>query len=223
METEFPSLASARLSVDQISLPSAWYSRRLYFTVRYQACWKMDGARNYPALRWPNAFRLSPAKSTTVQADLELDTVVLNSSGDFNTAALARKLNTGTIDDLIIRTYLYRAAERRSTLVFCVDLSHVDSLTQAFRTAGIDARSISSFTQPRVRRETIRGFGKGEFPVLVNCEVLTEGTDIPEVSRAPTNYMKLTSQIDCIILARPTRSRNLLAQMVIDDWMSGRS
>lgn len=143
---------------------------------------------------------LSPAKSTTVQADLALDTVAINRLGDFRTAALSRTINTETINDLVVRTYLYRASERRSTLVFCVDLDHVAKLTQAFRDAGIDARSVSSLSQPQLRKDTIAGFGKGEFPVLVNCEVLTEGTDIPE--------------IDCIILARPTKSRNLLAQMV---------
>jgi len=125
--------------------------------------------------------RLSPARSTTVQADLELNTVALNSFGDFNTAALSRQVNTVTGNDLVVRTYLHRAGERRSTLVFCVDLDHVAKLTQTFRDAGIDARSVSSLSQPQLRRETIAGFGKGEFPVLVNCEVLTEGTDIPEV------------------------------------------
>jgi len=36
--------------------------------------------------------------------------------------------------------------------------------------------------------------------VLVNCGIFTEGTDIPN--------------IDCILLARPTRSRNLIVQMI---------
>ena len=85
------------------------------------------------------------------------------------------------MNELIVRTYLYRASQRRSTLIFCVDLDHVANLTEAFRQAGIDARSVSSVSQPELRRRTIEGFGKGEFPVLVNCEVLTEGTDIPEV------------------------------------------
>lgn len=46
----------------------------------------------------------------------------------------------------------------------------------------------------------MNAFRQGDFPVLVNCEVLTEGADVPE--------------IDCVMLARPTRSKNLLAQMV---------
>ncbi|WWD16731.1 hypothetical protein CI109_101162 [Kwoniella shandongensis] len=143
---------------------------------------------------------LAPARSTTVKADLELVEVEINENGDFKPSSLASKVNTKEVNELIVRTYLHRAANRRSTLVFCVDLDHVANLTQAFREAGIDARSISSMSKPEARRDTIASFGAGEFPVLINCEVLTEGTDIPE--------------IDCILLARPTKSRNLLAQMV---------
>jgi ATP-dependent helicase IRC3 len=113
--------------------------------------------------------------------------------------------------------------ERRSTLVFCVDLNHVAELTAAFRQAGVDARSVSSLSVPAVRKGTIQAFGRGEFEVLVNCEVLTEGTDIPEVglsvscmqcAGAARAWEAYDLQIDCIILARPTRSKNLLAQMV---------
>ena len=97
------------------------------------------------------------------------------------------------MNDLVVRTYLHKAGgstyendltlgERRSTLIFCVDLDHVAAVTSAFRQAGIDARSISSLSRSHIRRDTIAAFGRGEFPVLVNCEVLTEGTDIPVVS-----------------------------------------
>jgi ATP-dependent helicase IRC3 len=54
-------------------------------------------------------------------------------------------------------------------------------LTEAFRKAGIDARSISSLTHPQLRKDTLDGFKKGDFKVLVNCEVLTEGADVPVV------------------------------------------
>lgn len=48
---------------------------------------------------------------------------------------------------------------------------------------GVDARKVSSLNRPSERRDTIEAFRQGAFPVLVNCEVLTEGADIPEVSR----------------------------------------
>lgn len=46
----------------------------------------------------------------------------------------------------------------------------------------------------------IADFKAGLYPVLVNCAILTEGADIPN--------------IDCVVVARPTRSRNLFAQMI---------
>jgi ATP-dependent helicase IRC3 len=127
--------------------------------------------------------RLSPARSVTLQCDLHLDQVELSTSGDFKVSSLSPHVNTTAINDLIVRTYLHRGDDRRSTLVFCVDLSHVANLTQAFREAGIDARSISSISAGKIRKDTLEAFARGEFPVLVNCEVLTEGADVPVVSR----------------------------------------
>jgi ATP-dependent helicase IRC3 len=85
---------------------------------------------------------------------------------------------------------------RRSTLIFCVDLAHVAAVTQAFRDAGIDARSVSSESQSAIRRQTLNAFMAGEFPVLVNCQVLTEAADIPCVSAdtSPPNLPELNSR-----------------------------
>jgi ATP-dependent helicase IRC3 len=171
---------------------------------------RAQGSARRNLIRGLIRFRLSPAESTTVKCDLDLSHVELNAQGDFNASSLASRVNTSQVNDLIVRTYLHRAgmycscypaslhdsqsppapiretdsriASRRSTLVFCVDLAHVAALTSAFRRAGIDARSVSSLSIPSVRRDTIAAFSNGQFPVLINCEVLTEGADIPEVS-----------------------------------------
>jgi ATP-dependent helicase IRC3 len=129
-----------------------------------------------------NVARLSPARSVTVKCDLHLDEVEVNASGDFKIASLSPHVNTSAINELLVRTYLHRADNRRSTLVFCVDLSHVANVTQAFRERGIEARSLSSLTDAKIRKETLEEFKRGLFPVLVNCEVLTEGADVPVVS-----------------------------------------
>jgi ATP-dependent helicase IRC3 len=126
--------------------------------------------------------RLCPAKATSVHADLDLSNVATSSTGDFKTAELSSKMDKPEINQLLIKTYRHLAAARRSTLIFCVDLAHVEGVVSTFRNAGIDARSVSSMSKPGYRRETLAAFMKGEFPVLVNCEVLTEGTDIPVVS-----------------------------------------
>jgi ATP-dependent helicase IRC3 len=76
----------------------------------------------------------------------------------------------------------------------------VAGLTNTFRKLGIDARFVTGDTPKSERGERLDGFKAGKFPVLVNCGVFTEGTDIPN--------------IDCVLLARPTKSRNLLVQMI---------
>lgn len=125
--------------------------------------------------------RLSPAKATSVHADLDLESISETRAGDFNTAELSSRMDRPEVNQLIVKTHNHIASDRRSTLIFCVDLAHVDSLTATFQKAGVDARSVSSNSRPGYRKATLDAFLKGEFPVLVNCEVLTEGTDIPVV------------------------------------------
>lgn len=143
---------------------------------------------------------LSDVVFTTVESSANLSKVKSGAFGDFQAGELSKAVNTDTINEITVRSWLAKAPDRKSTLVFCVDLAHVAGLTKKFREFGFDARFVTGDT-PKVERSTIlEGFKKREFPVLVNCGVFTEGTDIPN--------------IDCIVLGRPTRSRNLLVQMI---------
>jgi ATP-dependent helicase IRC3 len=142
---------------------------------------------------------LSDVIFTTVHSGADLSRVK-STAGDFQTGALSKAVNNDEINTLTVRAWLSRAAERKSTIAFCVHLAHVASLTAAFRQHGIDARFVTSDTHAKVRIERLDAFKAGEFPVLLNCGIFTEGTDIPN--------------IDCVLLARPTKSRNLLVQMI---------
>ncbi|KAI0639485.1 P-loop containing nucleoside triphosphate hydrolase protein [Trametes polyzona] len=144
---------------------------------------------------------LCNVRFTTVRANIDLSDVTVNSrTGEFNPTSLAHVVNTSSVNELVVRTYLDKAADRKSTLVFCVNIAHVVSLTAAFREAGVDARYIHANTPAHERKSLVEDFRGGKYPVLVNCAVLTEGADIPN--------------IDCVIVARPTRSRNIFAQMI---------
>jgi ATP-dependent helicase IRC3 len=144
---------------------------------------------------------LCDVRFTSVHANINLSEVTVNSkTGDFNATSLAHVINTDTVNQLVVQTWLDRAATRKSTLVFCVNLAHVRELTKTFRGYGIDARYVYSGTPVAERKALISSFKEGVFPVLINCAILTEGADIPN--------------IDCIIVARPTRSRNVFAQMI---------
>ncbi|KDR84936.1 hypothetical protein GALMADRAFT_131700 [Galerina marginata CBS 339.88] len=144
---------------------------------------------------------LCDVRFTSVRAQINLKDVTVNArTGDFNPTSLAHVINADSINDLVVKTWIDRASTRKSTLVFCVNVAHVVALTQTFRGFGIDARHLSARTAPAERKALIQSFKDGEFPVLVNCAILTEGADIPN--------------IDCVLVARPTRSRNVFAQMI---------
>ncbi|KAF2232610.1 P-loop containing nucleoside triphosphate hydrolase protein [Viridothelium virens] len=143
---------------------------------------------------------LADAVFTTVQTKTDLSTVKTSSAGDFQTPSLSKAVNTPETNAITVRSWLKKAEGRKSTLVFCVDVAHVIALASTFIQHGIKAKYITSNTHPRARSETLDAFRRGDFPVLLNCGIFTEGTDIPN--------------IDCIILARPTKSRNLLVQMI---------
>ncbi|WWD08652.1 hypothetical protein V865_006765 [Kwoniella europaea PYCC6329] len=142
---------------------------------------------------------LSPYVEMTVKQQEERSHDI-DKHDDFSPTALAREVNTHEVNQLVVRTWLEKCPMRRSTLAFCVNRQHIEDLVQAFKDEGVDAREISGYTKLEERKKLVEDFRKGVFPVLVNCRLMTEGTNIPE--------------IDCILVVCPTQSRPLLVQMV---------
>jgi len=119
------------------------------------------------------------------------------SNGDFNLQQLESEVNTRTRNELIVRSW-YELAERRQTIVFCVDIEHAKDLAQAFRDEKVAASAV--WGTDGHREDKIDRHKRGELAVLTNCGVLIEGYDDPSVG--------------CIILARPTLSQPLFVQMI---------
>lgn len=143
---------------------------------------------------------LADVTFTTVKSKANLSKVKLSKDGDLATAQLSKAVNTPENNEITFRAWQAEAGNRKSTLIFCVDLNHVRCLTSVFRQHGIDAQFVTGSTKKRTRAERLDAFRARKFPVFLNCGVFTEGTDIPN--------------IDCVLLARPTKSRNLLVQMI---------
>jgi ATP-dependent helicase IRC3 len=120
--------------------------------------------------------------------------------GDFVASSLSELVNTPERNQLLVEAWRQHAAGRKSTLIFAVDVQHSKDIAQTFNELGIPAYSVDGQTRADTRADILDRFRAGEIPVLVNCAVFTEGTDIP--------------CIDCLIMARPTRSSVLYQQMV---------
>jgi superfamily II DNA or RNA helicase len=89
----------------------------------------------------------------------------------------------------------------RKTIVFAASVAHAERLCEIFnRHEDGCARFICAKTDDVTRKATLRDFKAGRFRILTNVGVLTEGFDEPG--------------IEVVVIARPTKSRSLYAQMV---------
>lgn len=141
---------------------------------------------------------LCPVRGWRVHTSIDIGGVRVR-HGDFVESDLARAVNVPERNRLVVDSY-ERFASGRRAVVFCVNVAHVQSVAAAFSERGIVAKAVWGAMPLEERRETLRRFGDGEVSVLTNCNVLTEGFDEPRV--------------DCVLMARPTRSQLLYAQMV---------
>jgi superfamily II DNA or RNA helicase len=119
--------------------------------------------------------------------------------GDYIETELAERMNTAKlVGDIVV--HWFRHAGRRKTVVFTVNVAHSRHLCDEFQKAGVRAAHLDGGTPKEERDGILAKLARGEFEVVTNCGVLTEGVDIPDVS--------------CIVLARPTQSMALFRQMV---------
>lgn len=107
------------------------------------------------------------------------------------------------VSDYILGTF-FNCLEhgRKSTIVFAINLDHVYGLAEAFkRVCGPERVGIlTGKTDSFERSQILDDFASGRLSVIINCAVLTEGTDLPRT--------------DCVLLARPTCNSSLYIQMV---------
>ena len=125
---------------------------------------------------------------------------VSKTASDLNCYELSDVLNTPAGNQFVVESWKDVASECQSTIVFCADIAHTIGLQEAFIAEGIAASQIDSNMKLAERRQILREFHDGAIQVILNCGILTEGFDCP--------------QVDCILLVRPTRSELLLRQMI---------
>lgn len=109
----------------------------------------------------------------------------------------------------IVDTYIKNKEKYGQTLVFAVNQDHAIALSSLFNKSGIKADYIISGVRDMITGITISNkdndrkieqYKKGELEVLINVNILTEGTDLP--------------QTHSVFLARPTTSKILMTQMI---------
>ena len=117
--------------------------------------------------------------------------------GDLNEGDLQAVIDVPERNEFVVKKYQEHAPGRRA-ICFTVSIAHAQHITEAFIAAGVAADYVAGDSPDRA--EKLARFASGEIQVLSSCMVLCEGFDSPIV--------------DCVLLARPTKSRPLFAQMI---------
>jgi len=119
--------------------------------------------------------------------------------GDFSDTEAAEALLEGKAPELVARAYAEHAKDRRS-LLFTPTVEVAYAMADALRSVGVAAEALDGTTPIEERRAILHRLRTGETTAVANCAVLTEGFD--------------ESLIDCVVIAKPTRSRAAYVQMI---------
>lgn len=130
--------------------------------------------------------------------DLDLSRVKVR-GGDYDAGAAGSAMHDAGAPEVLVKAWKEHASDRR-TLVFVPTVALAEEVADAFAAAGVAAGWVCGATPGEDRREILYDYSTGRIQLLVNVGVLTEGYDEPRT--------------DCIVMARPTKSRALFTQCV---------
>lgn len=99
-----------------------------------------------------------------------------------------------------ILRHWFKLAGGAKTICFASSIAHSQHIVEQFRAAGVSAEHLDCYMDDETRADILGRFERGDFTLLSNVSLLSEGFDVPDTS--------------CMILARPTKSLTRFLQMV---------
>ena len=118
---------------------------------------------------------------------------------DYDMSQVEEIMDKDVVNDKVVAEWA-KVAGDRPTVVFCSTVAHALHVRDAFREAGYSAETVHGDMGDADRRRTLERYDKGEFQIVTNVAVLTEGWD-----HQPTS---------CVILLRPSSYASTMIQMI---------
>ncbi|WP_207461814.1 DEAD/DEAH box helicase [Azospirillum sp. SYSU D00513] len=118
-------------------------------------------------------------------------------AGDYVPTELERILDNPEVTEPAVQQYA-KLAHGRPTVVFCVSRRHCRHVAEQFEAAGYAAAPVDGKMPDEIRAARLRGLVDGTLQIVVSCEIVSEGTDLPGV--------------ECGIMLRPTKSTGMFLQ-----------
>lgn len=120
-------------------------------------------------------------------------------AGDYSKRELVSVMDKRSVTGDAVSHYL-RLGREMPAIAFCITLAHAASVAESFNSAGIAAEVIDGKMTGEDRRARKRRLADGTTRVMVSCDLVSEGFDLPSVG--------------CAILLRPTASLALHCQQI---------
>jgi len=157
-------------------------------------------AYDYGILQAVNeGYLVEPHQQAVYVEDLDFS-CMRTTAGDLNGRDLAAVMETETMLHEIVSPTIDLTTGKR-TLIFSASLNHAERITEILnRHRNDSAKWVHGGTPKDERAVMFREYGEGRFQYLVNVGVATEGFDDPGIA--------------VVVMARPTKSRSLYAQML---------
>jgi superfamily II DNA or RNA helicase len=131
--------------------------------------------------------------------DVDYQGIKLNKRKEFDEKEALKKVRISVqAGDLINAWKKY--AKGRNAIIYTINIEHAEQVEKELIMSGVSCGLVTGRLGKKKRDEIIDGFSRGNIRALINCQVLTEGTDVPNVG--------------AIIMLRPTMSRSLYKQMI---------
>ena len=122
---------------------------------------------------------------------------VKKTMADFDMTAVEAIMDKTPLNTEIVKHWKEKAGDRQ-TVVFSSTTQHAEHVVEAFRQAGVSAEMVGENTPNR--SDILARFERGQFQVIVNVMVLTEGWDCQPVG--------------CVVLLRPSSHKSTMIQMI---------
>ena len=137
---------------------------------------------------------LTPIKALTIPLKIDMSGVTVQ-AGDFKASDISTALDPYLQG---IAEEMQKYCKDKKTVVFLPLVKTSQKFKEILNEKGFKAAEVNG--ESKDRTEVLKAFDKGEYNVLCNSMLLTEGWDCPSV--------------DCVIVLRPTKVRSLYSQMV---------
>lgn len=127
---------------------------------------------------------------------------VKKTAGEYNLKDLALRVDQSEVVAEAVKHMVgtVRKEQRKSVIVFCIDIEHCKHVAGELRRYGIDAPYILGATKIKERERLVDEFKAGKFQFLLSVDCFFEGFN--------------AKRVDCVAMLRPTQSKGLWVQAV---------